>query len=465
MITKERYDSVSGDDEPVVMTCTGSAPHTNDPGYLASSFRHFGYPKNFERMTPNSTGSQRDWKSFEHYKSRQSSSGSSLQQPFITKEWGENHIHRGISSDCRTGYELWHSSGTAAWPYGSVGELNTGLPSWTAYLPDGHFIPAPANLEKLVSDSLRVMMPGIKAELSLLNSIYELKDFKNYASVLKKIWQRVEVLKPALQRWQRIAKRGAKATLSELTRTTAGGFLQWKFAIEPLLSDISSIKSALLRTEKRIIALLQRAGRPQRRHYSLCFQEYENVEQDGTVYGVLQPDIWPFQPCTSHRVNRRVFYEPTVFHAEIEYSYYLSQFQTVHAQLLGHLDALGVNSNPAIIWNAIPWTFVVDWVIGVNRWLDSMKTRNLEPQVNVRRYLWSVKRQRRIFCTRETVWSEFPSRQQPTSTPLPVVIESAYRRHVGIPSWSSFFTSGLSSRELILGAALIIVRRPRNRRR
>ncbi len=43
--------------------------------------------------------------------------------------------------------------------------------------------------------------------------------------------------------------------------------------------------------------------------------------------------------------------------------------------------------------------------------------------------------------------------------PLPVVTETAYRRQVGLPGYSSLTSSGLSPKELSLGIALVFARR------
>lgn len=475
MATKDRFETVNGDDESLSIECRGVAPHGYHDTPMTLDLTHFAYSRSYERKRDDGVGDPGQWKNFEHYRSVQSSA-KALPFPVITKEFGSDHIFSGTSTDCRTGYELWTSQGQCSYPFGGPGELNSGLPSWTEYGPDGHFVSRPANLENMIGDSLRVMLPGIKAEMSLLNSLYELKDFKRILlsakNVIKSLWDPNirgigEHLESAIRRWRSIARAGRKATLQEITRKASSAFLGWEFAVKPLISDIADLKSALLRTEAKIADLLYRARRPQRRHFRLQWVEFDNVDDPIAKYGVVNPDIWPFQPCTTHGSTRIVRYDPTEFHAEMEFSYYLSEFQTAHAQLLGHLDALGVNSNPAIFWNALPWTFVIDWVFGVSRWLETMKTPNLEPQVCIRRFLWSVKRRRKIHVTRHVTWSEFPTALTPTSSPMPVITETAYRRQVELPSWSSFMMSGLSSRELILGTALVLanVRRPRNRRR
>jgi hypothetical protein len=164
---------------------------------------------------------------------------------------------------------------------------------------------------------------------------------------------------------------------------------------------------------------------------------------------------------TMHR--RCLFPEGATFHAQMEYNYHYTRFQTEHAQLLGFLDSLGVNLDPSIIWNAIPWSFLVDWLVGVNRWLASRKVLNMEPVVNITRYLWSWKTFRK---TRYYFYSNHLSNRMGPIPPtyLPDCNETVYRRDVMLPEniGSALKLSGLNSREFSLGVALAITRLKRS---
>jgi len=148
----------------------------------------------------------------------------------------------------------------------------------------------------------------------------------------------------------------------------------------------------------------------------------------------------------------------------MQYNYTFSAFQLEHAKVLGLLDALGANFNPSYVWSVIPWSFVVDWVVSVRSWLDQFETKNLEPKVNILQYCWSVIRPRQIFN-----WGVYyapikyasTDNMGPQYSRLPSYLETSYRRGIDMPTTSSFRTSGLSSTELSLGAALIVTRKRR----
>jgi hypothetical protein len=121
--------------------------------------------------------------------------------------------------------------------------------------------------------------------------------------------------------------------------------------------------------------------------------------------------------------------------------------------MLTLLDGLGLSLNPQIIWNAIPFTFLIDWVFGVSRWLGQFNVGNMDPVVNVLGALWSVKK------TRSITWSKIHATEEGIACTeelsMPVINEVAYRRDLFMPGVSSIISSGLSSSEFTLGAALV----------
>lgn len=386
--------------------------------------------------------------------------------------------------------------------WGSPGRQIQGLPGFYEKREDGGFVPPPDRHADMEAQSLKVMIPSIKSDLSLLNSIYELKDFRSLLTVVPKAKAAIAALKNSSQ-WRslmvspsgyslsrlirettrqianstvdlvtlvpRVARKGAskKQVLAQLAsdqrKRAAGLFLQWKFAISPLISDILGVYTALSSYQRRLNELIAKTGRPQRRHFSFRWQEFPDTidERDNTQWFPYPPH-GGLIPKSRYVSFRRVITEPTTFHAEIEYNIVFSQYQLANAQVLGLLDSLGVNLNPRIVWAAIPWSFVIDWVAGVGRWLDQFAIDNMKPQINIRNYLSSVLRKRRIITSHICEnWLDVQRDRQTVA--LPMVVETAYRRWVHIPSSSSIQTSGLNSMEFTLGAALVLAQGRRRR--
>lgn len=414
-------------------------------------------------------GSRRRWNPFSHYKCDRASSSSGGNLVHTIRSWYyEPNIAFAFAPSQRAGLIAYQGNGAEVSPFGEPAMPLAGLPDFGRQV-DGYpisGIPAPDILERLKAQSLQTMFPVIKAELSVVNSILELKDFKSLPQTIARM---KNVLSKAVARVT-AKKKGRKGTLRSLFQGGADGYLQQQFNILPLLSDISGIHAALSRTQRRINDFVTRAGRVQTRHFAYNWQEFGHAYDEGggmfpfRIGGEYESIPSGFIMYTGTRVIRHVHTEPTTFHAELQYNYNYTAYQVENAQLLGHLDAFGVNLNPSIIWNAVPWTFVIDWVIGIGPMLDRLKRTNMEPQVNILNYLWSVRRSRRIQQTVESVSLFNTPGVSPAGRKCvqPVVTETSYRRDVGIPATSLLLqTSGLSSRELSLAAALVITRRRR----
>jgi len=416
-------------------------PEYYDPHILfySDSFQNY-----YEEMWDDNTTSRKFWKPVQHYKRWTSPETTYGAHISLVDNAIEDHNYR--VGEHRDPYWAYRGS------FGTAGAPFNGLQPMYVKVGQGQFVPEPPQLGALQQRSLDSMLPYIKANLSIINSLIELKDFRTLPRTLRS-------LDKFLVRTRR--------TLRQYFHATADSYLQAQFNIIPLLSDISGIHAALLKTADRIYNLVSRAGRVQNRHWAYTFQELSTNLNDSTSYIIMPGYVPGLHEITSTVARRLVYSKPTVFHAEIRYNYCYSGFQVAHARLLGLLDAIGANLNPSIIWNAIPWTFVVDWVIGVSRWLDQWKHYALEPQINILSYLWSVKRERTVLLSTENrspddvIFGEYyyPQRFPILSNPLPGVHETSYRRDVSIPTMSSILSSGLTLKEVSLGAALVVTRK------
>jgi len=413
-----------------------------------------------ESYTPNSTGGRKEWKAFAHYKAFRDPTPPIAPVTVKLRAFEyEPHWFLGQHRAGRVGVTGYNANGTGATPFGEPGLPLSGLPPFITSLTDASTIPAPTEINQLRDRSLRAMLPSIKAELSTVNSVIELRDFASLPRTLRNI-------QSTIRRWDLSSVPWRTKTLRQALHSTADGYLQAKFNILPLLSDISGIGTALSRLERQVNALVTRSGRVQVRHFSCPVTEFQNVSDISDGYLLWRTgDTIPaaFIPYFGLYLSRLALHDPSLFHAQIEYNYNFTRYQIEHAQLLGLLDSLGLNLNPAIIWNAVKWTFVIDWVFGVSRWLDSHKVLNLEPKINIRRYLCSIKRSRKVYTWKNTFRLHPSYPVSDARIALPVVTETAYRRFTEQPSTSSIISSGLTPTEFSLGAALVIARKYRRK--
>jgi len=447
--------------QDVVLSFELRNPPVGVPGTLTGLYSLPSITRKFEECTANSSGGRHKWKSWEHYQRFLEPVAQAFYSEAVTKSPG---IYRWIGDVPTNGVPVFGNE------FGAVDFPVLGLPAMYVKRLDNGFVPEPSDLSNLLAAAHKAILPQVKSELSLLNTLYELKDFKTLPRTLSRISglnlrattsRRVQTLRDMLR-----ARVGANA------RAVADSHLQWQFNILPLLSDIAGIRAAMLRTQRRVNDLVTRQGRVNKRHFVVPLTELSDSDTTFLDHTVTSGPV-PVAPHSvgffryqsgadlKYKHRRQVMQTSSKFHVEIEYNYNYSDYQTANAQFSGLLDALGVNFNPQIIWNAIPWSFVVDWVLGVSRFLGQFSVGNLNPVINIRRALWSVVRTRRILLTLQGEGSVPLQRPAFYDTPVSLLYEQAYRREVYAITNNSISSSGLNIKEFSLGAALVIARRKR----
>jgi len=313
------------------------------------------------------------------------------------------------------------------------------------------------------TDAMVSMIPSTSNGFSLINFIIELKDFRRLAQAF-------------INRRGRIAEILGVSVLKDImthpTRSLSSMYLNYSFNWKPFVSDLMSIYKSLTQTRKRLQDIWDRQNTPQTRH----FQRYIDTTV-GNVYGAysysantsmgwVQTAMPPYnKPFTVNLYSRdRVRWTvPPVYHATMRFSYTCPGALGVLTEIDAYLDAFGVKLDASIIWNAIPFSFIIDWVIDVGSFLRRFSVNNLGLQVTVedfcssQRYKTVTEREigvRRSYAGTDvfSAWINVAQR-----------INERYERRVGIPNlYSALKTSGLSTKEASLGAALLLSnRRPR----
>jgi hypothetical protein len=255
----------------------------------------------------------------------------------------------------------------------------TGL--WNSSSPPSDYL----DLEPWHDAAYAAILPRIKPKLSVLNSLFELKDFRRLPALLAKTKQLYLSAPQALRKINR------KATLQQVTGLSAEHYLNYSFNLGPLLSELTSLRTIVASVDEQIKKLLEDENKVLRAHFSREIPGYVVNQTDTSSL-----DSGFLLGNKSQRIVTVL--EPLKFHAVVEYSYVIPSFFKKDLRSRALMDAYGLNWNPAIIWNAIPWSFVIDWVIGVNRWLDQFKASNIGLQTGIRRYCYSLRYARSVDC-------------------------------------------------------------------
>jgi hypothetical protein len=333
------------------------------------------------------------------------------------------------------------------------GYLNTAVGAFGTTEPD-------INWTELSAQAFQAMRPSMNGNFSLINFLLELKDFKHQAKlIMASLASRqkfVENLLNAKGIWT--LAMGSSLSGTPLKRWSQR-YLAVEFGYKPFVNDVLNLLARLTDFHKKFNELVKRAGTPQSRHWSSGL--LPGTQASGSIY--RQADVGPpggsvgfFTPYARMRI--RIGEDSgIVYHASMRFKYTMpSDALSAAGQVKGLLDTLGIRPNPAIVWNAIPYTFLIDWVINVGKILDRMSVDNLNFPVEIMEFCHSAKRQKSATMTCQLNGMNLGVEYFGPEATLITVTKSTYRRSVGMPSlYGTLLTSGLSPSQYLLSGALL----------
>lgn len=304
--------------------------------------------------------------------------------------------------------ELVHWTKPVYWPFLAESNLLALVP-----------YPSQGTLDEFFDGCFSTFHEQIPLNVSLLNFLWELRE--------------VQDLIPKLSR--------------SITRSAAGGFLWFKFGIKPFLSDLKKLINIRDTVLDRLAWLQQSRGRSVRLGYSSKFE----------------PSKYVYHP----NINRS---DGNVVRAELEYSscllraggfltHHLEGLDDTFSELKAISAALGLNNPAAVVWEAIPYSFVLDWFGRFQELIAKLALQPFAGDFNVHDITWSIK-----FDARYVIKQYFKSSAGNPAQPLTLgTIElKRYERNTGIPVPSSLITTtSLNSTQQLLALALIRQRLPK----
>lgn len=330
------------------------------------------------------------------------------------------------------------------------------------------------NWDSLSASALATMLPSFQGGNSMINFIYELKDFKGTA---RNLYNKIRHGDRNIGLWELFTgdrgKPPGKRRLSRRStlRDLSTGHLASQFGWVPFFSDIQSLVTLMRKFDSVYRDYIRRANTIQSRYYGTWVP---GTAQPKTLLtsGVQGP-----QGGWAGNITSEVAYyieaaetQGVRYHACMRYRYPMpGELATAGGRNRALLDSLGLGFNPSHIWNMVPWTFAIDWLVNVSDYLDRMKQDNVRFQTEILDFCHSAKMQRAVTLSLN------PSNQipniftpyYPNTTKIfagkfvtDSCIKSHYKRLVGKPNLlGAITTSGLSLREFTLSGALLGVRR------
>nr|QDH87530.1 MAG: hypothetical protein H3BulkLitter17941_000001 [Leviviridae sp.] len=182
-------------------------------------------------------------------------------------------------------------------------------------------------------------MKPTNPQFSYFNSVYELKDL------------------PGMLR-QRLHSNGLK--------NIGSYYLALKFGWEQLFKDIRRMCSLQQKVQKKLSWLIQHEGQPVKTKTNMVDTRTEQGQSSGSSYGAFQP-VLPTQFYHSVPTYRNIEWSTDKVWAEGSFRFWLPEGPRDINWTKSMLSALDGSSfpSPSQIYNAIPWTWLIDWFSNV----------------------------------------------------------------------------------------------------
>lgn len=226
--------------------------------------------------------------------------------------------------------------------------------------------------ESFNSRAFEAMKPDLESSLSLSNFLVEIADVKHLARFFTG--------------WK------TSGSLKGLSRKSAEGHLSWKFGLKPFFNDVKLMYSLLIDHSKRIEEFLDKRNTLQVRHYS---------EKEPYTESVSGWNAW--QGGNNMYWRYRTF-QSSVTTATMVYRYTCDDISTRARKAMALCDSLGLVFRQSTIWEAIPFSFAIDWIFRVQDYLKANEDPLIKAKVIVLDYTVSHKITYR--CDREwKYWS------------------------------------------------------------
>lgn len=291
----------------------------------------------------------------------------------------------------------------------------------------------PGGLPQFVKRGIQTIKPKLSADVSVPNFLIELREIKSLASSLRSglAWLRGS-----------LRKSGRKTDLGDVASDI---HLSSSFGFNPLIGDLFKFTTVYNEFIMDWKNFKKHANRPVKSFYK------ENLEggQTSTI-NVGSNDVWTqFDDLTSEggSVNLTLHYR------------YSPLVNFGVPNMLNFAKYLGFRGSkiPNIVWNALPYSFVVDWVFKVSDFLDSIDDGVIPVRMEILAACWST-----TSTTRNHYYLKGRSGYVLSPAPYRESKVKVYQRGSLDPYWVQALLSspalpsfdGLSVKEVSLGIAL-----------
>jgi hypothetical protein len=199
---------------------------------------------------------------------------------------------------------------------------------------------------------------------------------------LKGLWRGLFSARGNLGRLRDLSLQSNRATAKQL----ADDHLAVSFGLIPTFADIKKFIS-LIKTWTDIYDSKEVAAK--RRYWHEPVTDLKRLFPDRTLEGTTPVDIHP-DVGFALDVQCRITTEVARVNRTCSYTYLAPEFHGFLSRLKQFIDAFGI-LDPAALWDVVPFTFIVDWFIGIGSWLHKNRPKLFPVDVLIRDYCESFK--------------------------------------------------------------------------
>jgi hypothetical protein len=215
---------------------------------------------------------------------------------------------------------------------------------------NGTYCSAPAKAsivevtEEMRQEAWNAMYPDINTGLGLIVSALELRDFVKLFHTAGRLLNFLE---------KQAGLRRFRGTYADVI---SDGTLAWSYGIRPMLSDIAGLASLLFDFHRTLTNFAAKGKVPMPYHYRKLVADGETFVADVAAGYVYDGET------SKYNATCLLTYDYNVPD--------LNKLQRI----------MGMRITPSLVWDAIPWSFVVDYILGIGKFLEAL---DHDPNVHV----------------------------------------------------------------------------------
>jgi hypothetical protein len=282
---------------------------------------------------------------------------------FTTRTFGEQIVYtRGRRNLYAKSNYCYHKK--EAFSYGGVGAAHLAAVSpsgWTVEYNSHHYHACTAKSQVLAAAEIALSGTGATilggSAQGIINSAFD-KLRPDLTTVdIPNFLLELEDISSLFKLWRK---------RTSLAKNLAGAHLNYKFGWKPNVGDIRDAIGGVLRLKERLSAFKNAVGKT-----------IQSSTQVSLGLPISASGVFNY-PSGSHSISWTATCKRSCT-AYIAYKPQLpAELKGLLGVLSGLLDTLGFELNPRIIWEAVPFTFVIDWFFGVGTFLQRLKIDTLD---------------------------------------------------------------------------------------